>query len=137
MARPRKPTAVLKFTGRFDGHPAKLAARSLEPGQRARLAEEPPADLPAELHDVWRKLVAVAPLDVLADCDEYAVVAACILISRLYNMSITTAELAQLRIYLGEFGMTPAARSRVMPIAFGPPPLAEPGQKTGNAFKDV
>ena len=138
MGRPRKPTAVLRFTGAFKHNPHREGQRSAEPGQRARLSDAAPAGLPKELIPIWEKLVAIAPLDVLSDCDEFAVIATCILVSRLYNMSITTGEIAQLRIYLGELGMTPASRSRVMPVAFGAPP-AEEGErpKTGNEFADV
>ena len=118
MPAHRKPTSVLAFTGAFKTNPSRGRARSGEPVPRGPIGEPPPG-MAAEVESAWREIVALCPAGVLADCDIYAVEAAANMVSQMRAGGADPATFAQLRMMLGELGMTPASRSKVQVMATG------------------
>lgn len=137
MARPRKPTALKLVTG----NPGKRALPKHEP-QFKKGVGQPPESLDSVGMQCWKRLailldrtgVLTAPDELALErmCDAYADIQACkALIERDGRTYTTTAPdgnklikqnpaVAQLRAadalfksYLTEFGLTPAARSKV------------------------
>jgi hypothetical protein len=98
------------------------------------LAETPPDYLPPDIAAVWRQVMGVVPLDVLADCDVISVEIVARLTAQMRSEGET--DWAQLRIALGELGMSPASRSKVKVMDFGDAER-KPGEPTGNAFADL
>lgn len=112
MARPRKPTNVLKFTGAFDKNPQRAAARAKEPKANGEIGA-PPAELDKEALIAWNRIVDECPRGVLAKRDRIVVQAAAVLTGRMIRGENDAKLLSQLRIFLSELGMTPAAASKV------------------------
>lgn len=73
----------------------------------------------SEVEAAWREIVALCPSGVLADCDIYAVEAAANMVAQMRAGGADPATFAQLRMMLGELGMTPASRSKVQVMATG------------------
>jgi len=112
MPRPRKPTKVLEFTGRFAKNPSRGRERADEPEPGGPIGE-PPAGMPAEVEACWREIVSLCPAGVLADCDTFAVECAAHLAAQVRAGGADPATFAQLRLALGELGMSPSSRSKV------------------------
>jgi phage terminase small subunit len=142
MAYPRKPSAVHEMSGAWDKNPARRRARAHEPVPDGPLVEPPPYLSPRVAY-FWRYLVSIASNHVLGTSDAEAVAVAARFMAEVNNpKTYTDAANNHLRIALGELGMTPASRSKVMQLPFVPPPgeagLAPDGRPlTGNEFADV
>ncbi|NUO63940.1 MAG: P27 family phage terminase small subunit [Gemmatimonadaceae bacterium] len=123
MANPRKPRAfkLLQGTDRKD-------RRQPEP-EFPTLDDAPPPAwlLNDDARAEWNRLVGLlVPTRVLTEADITALGHLCNLHGeclRLYRASIAphAATLTQLRLYLAEFGMTPASRGRAQPAGSGQP----------------
>jgi len=112
MPRPRKPTNVLEFTGALAKNPQRREARKHEP-----MCKEPigfaPEELPAHAKLAWERIVADCPRGVLTKRDRLAVQATAMLAGRMIRGEDDAKLLSQLRVFLGELGMTPASASKV------------------------
>lgn len=112
MPKPRKPTNVLKFTGAFDKNPQRAASRAKEPKANGPIGAPPP-ELEKEALTAWHRIVEECPRGVLSKRDRIIVQAAAVLTGRMIRGEDDPKLLAQLRMFLGELGMTPAAASKV------------------------
>jgi P27 family predicted phage terminase small subunit len=136
MARPRKPTAILQFTGAFKKDPSRGRARSKEPKLRKGIGE-PPDFLDTYGTEEWNRVVPdLEQAGVTSYVEATALGAYCQAVSRLRKAeaeifrdgitimtdgglkkhpAVTIAREAMLVIkaFASEFGMTPASRSRV------------------------
>lgn len=115
MARPRKPTQLHIVSGSAQKHPDRMREREDEPvvdGVDLREADAP--DHLDGLHkDLWNELKAQLHARVASDQDAVAFEALVRLVMIMRLGKATAAEFARLQAYLGEFGMTPASRSKV------------------------
>jgi phage terminase small subunit len=142
MAQPRKPTSVLEFSGAFKKNPKRRRERRFEPIPDGPLGA-PPAYLKGEVLKCWFRIVAVAPLNVICNCDEMIVEMVARLMVRIRDPNCSMSAYTALRVGLRELGLTPASRSLVVPAVFGAQPgavfgFAEDGRPlTGNEFADV
>lgn len=121
MPMPRKPTSLKLLTG----NPGKRALPKHEP-QPAVGAERPPW-LGAGARAAWDALAPrLTRLRVLTELDAEALGVLCLLLvefrNRARNGQLSSKLAAEVRAYLGKFGMTPADRSRVQAV-----PIAEGG----------
>jgi hypothetical protein len=112
MPRPRKPTNVLKFTGAFDKNPKRAEERQREPKSTDPIGAPPP-ELEGHALTAWNRIVSEAPPGVLTKRDRLVVQAAAVLSGRMIRGEDDAKLLSQLRVFLGELGMTPAAASKV------------------------
>jgi|SRR5579859_87678 len=113
MARPRKPTEVLKLTGAFRKDPQRRAARSSEPSGGSPVGE-PPEYFGDDLIDLWRELVGISPAGVLTQADRWTVEVACRMMRMLRSGIFGAAEVNTLIRCLSQMGMTPADRSKIV-----------------------
>lgn len=136
MARPRKPTNILHLTGAFKKDPQRLAARINEPNLPTGL-REPPEWLDTHGQEEWARIVPdLESAGVTSRIEATALGCYCQAVSRLRKAeaeifrdgitimtdsglkkhpAVSIAERAALIVakFAGEFGMTPASRSRV------------------------
>lgn len=111
--RPRKPSKVLEMQGAFDKNPQRR--RTAEPKPRGDLGKAP-GHLPPNVAAVWDEIASISPPGVFGDSDRLSVEVACNLIAEMREdpRDFSASRLAQLRGLLGQFGMTPADRSKVI-----------------------
>jgi hypothetical protein len=112
MARPRKPTNVLKLNGTQNRNPGRLKEREGEPDNIAPLGD-PPIELTDEESDCWRELADISIPGVLGKADRIAVEMAAKLLVRLRSGEAPQAEQGLFFKYLSQFGMLPADRSKI------------------------
>jgi P27 family predicted phage terminase small subunit len=153
MARPRKPTKILQFTGAFDKNPKRGRARASEP-KLAKGIGEPPDWLDTNGEEEWRRVVPdLEDAGVTSRVEATALAAYCQAVSRLRkaeaeifkdgitimtaqglkkhpSVSIAERSMLIIRAFASEFGMTPASRSKVQAR-----PGVEPNSE--NAFAAV
>jgi phage terminase small subunit len=118
MARPRKPTKLLAITGGYDKNPGRLSAtRGDEPFEQRALGEPPP-HLDAKQRVTWAEIERIAPEGVLTHADRLIVEIAAVLLARFRRCGelMPIVEVTRLQSILGELGLTPAARSKVVPV---------------------
>ena len=111
MARPRKPTKlhVVQGTLRATRH----RDRAGEPEVLAPLGD-PPSNWPGGAKALWHELSGQVPEGVAGKADRIVFEVLCRAVGRLREHSACSpALLAQVRYLCGEFGMTPASRSKV------------------------
>ena len=113
MARPRKPSPVLKVIGSYDKHPERK--RENEPEGVGLFPSEPPKHLSAEIQVTWQEIVAVVPLGVLTGSDKFIVELCAGLLAELRRdpHEMLAARLTQLRVALGALGLTPSDKSKL------------------------
>lgn len=112
MARPRKPTNLLAFTGAFKKDPARGRARAHEPKVSSELGPMPPG-LTQHEQRAWQIIVSNAPAGVLKGSDFVIVHLAASLYGQLLAGNRKPQVLGQLRLVLTQLGMTPSALSTV------------------------
>jgi P27 family predicted phage terminase small subunit len=136
MARPRKPTNILKLSGAFKKNPQRAAERAREPKFTAGIGEMPDW-LDTYATEEWQRVAAELDLaGVTSQVEATALACYCQAVSRLRKAeaeifrdgitimtegglkkhpSVTIAKEAMLviRAFAAEFGMTPASRSKV------------------------
>jgi phage terminase small subunit len=121
MARPRTPATILNLRGAFDKDPQ----RKREDAEGAGPFEtDPPTHLAQEVVPAWRYIVSRLPKVALSSSDEIAVEMAARLLAW-YWLTGSLDHAKELRQWLAQLGMTPAARTKIPP--------AKPGEK-GNRF---
>lgn len=114
MARPRKPTQLHVVSGAAKKHPDRMRERQDEPAVSGDLAGmEPPLHLDKALAKLWREIRGHLHARVAGAQDIIAFEALVRLVDKMRSGEMVAAEYARLQAYLGEFGMTPAARSKV------------------------
>lgn len=112
LARPRKPSKVLEFTGAFKKNPARRAQREGEPTPRGGLGE-PPKYFDAADKVCWNELRKAVPKGVHTQMDRPTAEMIARLWARFRRNELNAAELGILSSLLGRHGMTPADRSKV------------------------
>lgn len=115
MPNPRLPTETLKLTGAYAKDPGKLErSRPAEPVGYQELPD-PPAHLSAAEAAIWREVSATMHKRVTAGADVHAfeILVRLITIMRYDFENMTAAQIAQMRGFFNDFGMTPSSRSKV------------------------
>jgi phage terminase small subunit len=115
MARPRKPTQLHVISGSAQKHPDRMREREAEPvieGDDLR-DREAPEHLDRMHADLWNELRGQLYARVASDQDATAFEALVRLVMVMRTGQAGAPEYARLQAYLGEFGMTPASRSKV------------------------
>ena len=118
MPNPRKPRdlKIVQGTWRRDRDRPEAAYPALRDATPPAWVHEPDA------LKLWNEIVALlAPIGMLTEADRSALGHLCNLhaeIVRLYRRgeAPNASMLAQLRMFAGEFGLTPATRSRASPV---------------------
>lgn len=118
MARPRKPTPLLALTGGYDKNPGRFSATRGEEPIEQRALGEPPQHLNPAQRVTWAELDRIAPAGVLTHADRLIVEVAAVLLARFRRAGelMPIAEITRLQSILGELGLTPSARSKVVPV---------------------
>ncbi len=112
MSRNKKPLSLIKNQGTYrkDRH----ADRPDEP-----LEIKYPA-CPEWLDGIakaeWDRIEKIlTPLEVITEADQMGLAACCSLYSRIQQNADSASLFAQLRMFLGEYGLTPSSRIRIAP----------------------
>ncbi len=115
MARPRKPTQLHVVSGSAAKDPQRMRARENEPTEISgdlREADCPP-HLDEALAKLWVEMRGYLHARVSGEQDIIAFEALVRLVAIMRTGEAVAADYARLQAYLGEFGMTPASRSKV------------------------
>lgn len=115
MARPRKPTQLHVVSGTAKVHPERMREREAEPTEvDGDLREtEAPEHLDEDLAKLWTELRGHLHARISGAQDAVAFEALVRLVKIMRSGEAVAADYARLQAYLGEFGMTPASRSKV------------------------
>lgn len=115
MARPRKPTNLHVISGSAQKHPDRMRERQSEPEITGfDLREYAAPDRLDELHrNIWNEVRGYLHARVASEVDLIAFEALVRLVMVMRSGQAAAADYARLQAYLGEFGMTPASRSKV------------------------
>lgn len=111
MARPRKPTEVLKLSGAFRKDPQR--SRPVGP-KSARPLGFPPKYFSETEAEIWVEIESNAAAGVLTGADRYVVELMARLVARFRSVWLTGAEMSQLTWCCSHLGMTPVDRSKVL-----------------------
>lgn len=116
MPKPRTPTNVLQLRGSDKEHPDRMRARENEPEVTEPLPANPPSYLSDAEKKVWPELLALLPAGTAKSCDRvtFEIFVSLWTEHRLRGIGMKTTRMAELRRLAGEFGMSPASRSKVM-----------------------
>jgi len=115
MGRPRKPTELHLISGSAQHDPQRMRDRQAEPtvdGSDLRDADAP-EHLDKAHADLWNELRGQLHARVSTQVDATAFEALVRLVQVMRSGRAVAADYARLQAYLGEFGMTPASRSKV------------------------
>jgi len=112
MPRPKTPAALIPFSPGMKKNPKRKLGRINEPIPQGEVGE-PQADLPDDVADCFREIVAECAPGVLKRSDRAAVRSAARLMAKENTGTATAAEVGQLKQYFQQFGMTPAGRANV------------------------
>lgn len=115
MARPRKPTHLHVVSGSAKKHPDRMRERENEPAPSgADLRDMDAPDHLDKMHaELWNELRHQLHPRVSSEQDATAFEALVRLVMTMRLGNAAAADFARLQAYLGEFGMTPASRSKV------------------------
>lgn len=114
MARPRKPTQLHVVSGSAKTNPGRLADREAEPETDGDLRGICAPDyLDDGLAAIWVEVAGTLHSRVASGPDMIALEALVRLVAKMRTGEMSAADYARLQGYLGEFGMTPASRSKV------------------------
>lgn len=113
--RPRKPTELHVISGAAAKHPDRMRDRENEPvSEGVDLRDAPaPEHLPEALASIWEEVAGLLHARVASAADLIALEALVRLVGVMRSGQAVAADYARLQAYLGEFGMTPASRSKV------------------------
>jgi hypothetical protein len=118
MARPRKPTPVLELNGAFKKNPQRRKGRDSEPLPTGPLGDPPPS-FDANEKAMWFEVAGELPPGVATNADRKAFELLVAIATRLRvngiggRDGVNGSELGTLRGLFGQFGMTPADRSKI------------------------
>lgn len=113
--RPRKPTELHVISGSAKTNPGRLENRASEPeidGSDLR-GSPAPDHLDEVLAAIWNEVAGYLHARVASAPDLIALEALVRLVGVMRTGEAVAADYARLQAYLGEFGMTPASRSKV------------------------
>jgi phage terminase small subunit len=115
MARPRKPTELHVVSGSARKHPDRMRERTAEPIPGGFDLRDAPAPdhLDEALAAIWKEVTGLLHARVSSGPDLIALEALVRLVAVMRSGEAAAADYARLQAYLGEFGMTPASRSKV------------------------
>lgn len=114
MARPRKPTQLHVISGSAAKHPDRMREREGEPEVDGDLRDMgPPTHLDDSLAEIWREVAKLLHARVAGDSDVLAFEALVRATAMCRSAEATPAWFARQAALMGEFGMTPASRSKV------------------------
>lgn len=127
MPAVRKPTNVLKLTGAYEQSPSRKHDRDYEP-EGAEFPKRPPKNFSSDEKAMWEELVESVPPGVLQFQDKYIVEKLAVSFNQFRKHKAHTKPniMAEIRHCLGQLGMTPADRSRIISSR----------KKNGNKFED-
>ena len=126
MPAPRKPTAIHALTGAMQAHPERFRDRANEPKPEPDNGDAPKW-LDQDSEAIWHELQTEVAHGVLTRQDRRAFAMLCCLLAE-FQASPTgmqTSRISVMNSLLGQFGMTPATRSKV---------TAAPDAKPENRF---
>ena len=112
MARPRTPTIVKELRGAYSKNPQRRPDGEPVPSRGIGPA---PGHFSADLSAIWDEVVGACYAGVLGEADRFGLEIICKLIhlGRTDFDSMTGAQLTRLAGLLGQYGMTPADRSKI------------------------
>lgn len=112
MGRHAQPTALKRLNGSAAQHPERI--NDNEPVPERGIGSAPAHLGPAE-QAIWDEVVSVMYKDVLGEADRIALEAMVRLIHMMRTSfdEMTAAQLTRLTGLLGQFGMTPADRTKI------------------------
>lgn len=114
MGRPRKPTQLHVVSGSAKTNPGRLEDRQSEPETDGDIRGiEAPDYLDSDLAAIWKEVAGSLHARVASNPDMIALEALVRLVAKMRTGEMSAADYARLQGYLGEFGMTPASRSKV------------------------
>jgi phage terminase small subunit len=118
MGRHRLPTHLHVISGAAREHPDRMRKRSEEPVALGELKDQPAPDhLPEDLRGIWNEVRGLLHSNVAGTADAIAFEALVRIIAKIRSGEARAADYARLQGFLAEFGMTPAARSRIAPAS--------------------
>ena len=111
MARPKKPSNILKLKGAFKKNPNR--ENTDEPEVAAAFPSKPPCHLNKDEIEVWNEIVSIAPAGVLTGADVITVeMIACLLVEyRRDREEFPPAKLTRLSGELKSIGLNPSGRA--------------------------
>jgi len=114
MARPRKPTNVLRLSGAFDKDPQRGVARANEP-QNLECVGEPPERLNDQQLKAWNEIIENSPYGVLTKGDRHTLELTSVLLTEFWVLgaNMKGTHMSMLNTLLAKMGMNPSDRSRV------------------------
>jgi len=114
MARPRKPTNVLKLSGAFEKNPYRGVIRANEPQNLDELGE-PPDRLSEQQLKAWNEIIENSPYGVLTKGDRHTVELTSVLLAEFWEVGagMMGTHLNMLNTLLAKMGMNPSDRSKV------------------------
>jgi len=120
MGRPRTPAKVLELRGAFKKDPSR---RRVDAAGAGPFERDPPTHMSEDTVPAWRYIVERLPKVALTSSDEVAVEAAARCLAGIWAIGPMAAMhpnfgklSAELRQWLGQLGMTPAARTKIAPV---------------------
>jgi hypothetical protein len=122
VGRNRKPTAELERKDAFKHDPARGRARAAEPVPEGKLGPPPESFGPpqsqtgAELRKIWDELADEAKEVLLTSADRTHFEMTVRLKWRCRRPGAKTGDFAQLNRYLGQLGLNPVDRSKVISV---------------------
>jgi len=113
--RPRKPTHLHVISGSAKTNPARLESRADEPElEGADLRDAPaPSHLDGHLASIWKEVAGMLHARVAGQQDRLAFEMLVRIVADCRSDDATPAHYARMQAMMGEFGMTPASRSKV------------------------
>jgi hypothetical protein len=112
MARPRLPSNVLDARGAFDRHPERRRKDAI--GASGGIGIQPER-LTAEQRQAWLELADEAPPGVLTRTDRISLEIMSMLLAKIRN-AFDLRTVAELRMWLVQYGFTAASRARIAPV---------------------
>lgn len=113
--RPRKPTELHIISGSAAKHPDRMRGRESEPAAEGGDLRDarPPRHIKGPLAKIWKEMQGHLHARVASAPDAIAFEVLVRLIDQMRHGEMGAADYSRLQSMLGEFGMTPASRSKV------------------------
>ncbi len=111
--RPRTPTNILKLGGIQKNHPERLKERENEPVNINPIGKAP-TWLTLIERKAWRMIIKECVDGVLGEADRIAVAIASQILAVCMEGEANYQDRTLLLRYLGQFGMTPSERTKIM-----------------------
>src|SRR2546425_299599 len=112
MPRARTPAALIPFSPGMKKNPSRRKGRENAPIPKGKIGK-PPSSLAPDESAIWKQFTRECPPGVLSSSDRMALENFCRIQARIRSGRPQQGDEAQARIWMQQFGMTPAARSNV------------------------